>query len=247
MKFFLTALAFLLLLDARDAIPEPMVFDMIRPLSAKKGELEINTLVHAPFDAFNERTSQDPFGTGTSTYDHQSVEWAPEIEYALSDGFAVEFELPFEGTHLEAYKFGAQYTLGRPSDAYIHGLQFLYIPSATTTRTSAALLYLGGYRFNRSYSTLFMVGIKDDVLGSVKFQRTAVLANATFFKSFQSGVIIGFETNFSQQFTGSYAATMIPQVHYELTHAVELQAGYSLGVGTFAYEQALIFRGIYTF
>ena len=64
-------------------IPEPMVFDMIRPLTAKRGEVEVNTLV--------QRDLSGPRG---------EVEWAPEIEMAVADGFAVELELPLIDTRV---------------------------------------------------------------------------------------------------------------------------------------------------
>ena len=65
-------------------IPEPMVFDMVRPLGAQRGELEINTLAQRNLS-----------GSGSRT------EWAPEIEYAFMDGLAIEFELPFENSELK--------------------------------------------------------------------------------------------------------------------------------------------------
>lgn len=77
-------------------IPEPLMFDLVRGLGAKQGGLEINTLVHFPLNDFNGR----------------GVEWAPEIEYALFDGFAVEVEFPFENRDLEAFKLAVQWTIG---------------------------------------------------------------------------------------------------------------------------------------
>ncbi len=44
------------------SIPEPMVFDMIRPLGARRGELEANTLAQVNL-------------SGAS----RDVEWAPEV------------------------------------------------------------------------------------------------------------------------------------------------------------------------
>jgi hypothetical protein len=61
-------------------IPEPMVFDMVRPLGARRGELEVNVLGLVPL----KRDGGAP-----------AIEWAPEVEWAIRDGFAVEFELPF--------------------------------------------------------------------------------------------------------------------------------------------------------
>lgn len=89
-------------------IPEPMVFDLVRGLGAVQGEAEVNVLGVFPL-----RTS-DPHG----------VEWAPEIEAAVLDGLALEFELPLENTHPEAVKFAAQYAFGTAfNHHFIHGVQ----------------------------------------------------------------------------------------------------------------------------
>lgn len=37
--------------------------------------------------------------------DRDGIEWTPEVEHVPADGFAIELELPFENSHLEAYKF----------------------------------------------------------------------------------------------------------------------------------------------
>jgi hypothetical protein len=73
-------------------IPEPLMFDLVRGLGAKQGELEINTLAEFPLnDAYN-----------------RGVEWAPEIEYALFNNFAIELEFPMNNLELEAYKMAVQ-------------------------------------------------------------------------------------------------------------------------------------------
>jgi len=91
-------------------IPEPLMFDLVRGLGADKGELEINSLADFPLNKVSERF----------------IEWAPEIEYALFDGFAVEFEMPFENGDLEALKFAIQYTFGSSDNhRFIHGLQVI--------------------------------------------------------------------------------------------------------------------------
>lgn len=73
-------------------IPEPLNFDLVRGLGAKKGELEINTLAQFPFQNFS--------STG--------IDWAPEIEYALLDGFAIELEIPMNNGEFEAFKAAMQ-------------------------------------------------------------------------------------------------------------------------------------------
>ena len=66
------------------SVPEPLMFDLVRGLGAKKGELEINALADFPLNNTSSR----------------NVEWAPEVEYAVFDNLAVELELPFENFEL---------------------------------------------------------------------------------------------------------------------------------------------------
>jgi hypothetical protein len=49
------------------------MFDLVRGLGAKQGELEINSLTDFPLNNTSNR----------------SVEWAPEVEYALFNNFGV--------------------------------------------------------------------------------------------------------------------------------------------------------------
>jgi|688.fasta_scaffold151460_4 hypothetical protein len=93
--------------DDSPRIPEPMVFDLVRPLGAKRGEAEVNTLAVIPLNRNMGR-----------------VEWAPEVEFAIADGLAFEFELPFEEWSLKSYKTAGQITFGKAfNDSFIHGAQ----------------------------------------------------------------------------------------------------------------------------
>src|SRR5690606_10266294 len=62
--------------NAFNTFPEPMIYDLVRGLDAEAGELEINALVRIHPDRDGARLS-----------------YAPEVELALLDGFAVELEL----------------------------------------------------------------------------------------------------------------------------------------------------------
>ena len=73
-------------------ITEPMIFDMVRGLGAKKGEFEANVLAEILVDEYGDR----------------DIHWAPEVEFAVLDGFALELELPFVDGDTEAYKFAAR-------------------------------------------------------------------------------------------------------------------------------------------
>ena len=126
-------------------IPEPLLFDLMRPLHAKKGELEVNTL--------------GVISRGGKLH------WAPEVEYAVADGVAIELEFPFVNSHYESSKFGFQFRMGHNEKA-VHGFQFLTeIDASGDYRTALSALYLFGYRFNDKWSLLSMTGAQAVVGG----------------------------------------------------------------------------------
>ena len=100
--------------------PEPMVFDMVRGLGAEKGEVEVNTLVLVP----------------TSPV---AAWWAPEIEAAVVDNFALEFEVGLRNIDLEALKFAFQGTVAMKEGGKTgHGLQARVTSTAKPTAASSS-------------------------------------------------------------------------------------------------------------
>lgn len=227
-------------------IPEPMLFDLVRPLGARKGELEINTLAVFPWRAINRDLSRDPFGSGQTTRDREGIEWAPEIEYAFADGWAIEFELPFESSTLEAYKLALQGTFGTAFDNhYIHGFQWIVEPTTDWKRWNSTLLYLAGIRFDEKWSALLMFGGRMDLAGrnnAFTFER---LINATLFHEVNSYLTLGTEVNHAVGILGRYQTIVVPQLHYQLTRCIELQSGVGLGVFDEGSEQSFIMRAIW--
>lgn len=63
-------------------VPEPMVFDLVRPLGALKGTVEINSLGMIPLSRTIRKVdgATDPLGLVRRSPDRRGVEWAPEIE-----------------------------------------------------------------------------------------------------------------------------------------------------------------------
>lgn len=230
-----------------EAIPEPLLFDLIRPLDSKKGELEINTLFQKSYYDKTRLGSNDPFDTGATTRSHQQLEWSPEIEYALSDGFALEFELPAEGNHIEAYKFGGQYTFGKINTNYIHGVQILIESNREWKHFNSTVLYLGGYRFDEIFSTLFMIGGRTDLEGSQRSQNLEYLANGSIFAQLSHVLTIGLETNYAINQKGHHALSVVPQVHYEANRNIGIQTGIRFGRATQAKDNAFLLRVIYAF
>src|SRR5699024_7481241 len=126
-------------------IPEPMVFDLVRPLGASKGELEVNTLVQYDFVRHLLRLS-------------------PEIEYAFADGYAAEFE---SDTSVSGYKLTLQGTFSYPkSYHFIHGWQYMEEYYAEDKRYESTALYIFGYQFNEHWSMLNMTGVRRTALDS---------------------------------------------------------------------------------
>ncbi len=74
-------------------LPEPMVFDLVRGLGARAGELEANTLFMSPLRR-----------------GHAELAWAPEVAWAPIDDLALELELPVANMELEAVKLALQQT-----------------------------------------------------------------------------------------------------------------------------------------
>lgn len=191
-------------------IPEPMVFDMVRPLAAPRGELEANMLALFPIRA-----------------DGEEVDWAPEIEYAFADGFAIEFELPFQDSVLEGYKFGLQGTFGTfASKRAVHGFQYLGVVDRITGRLDNSLLYIAGVRYSERWSTLTMVGfnIPSDEPHPGERRDDALLVNHSLFNDLSDKTVVGVETNIRAGRRNTSWLVM-PQVHQRLSQSLMLQAG----------------------
>ncbi len=174
-------------------IPEPMVYDLVRPLGAEKGELEINSLFVRPF-----RQSAP-------------LEWAPEIEYTFARGYGVEFELPMEGAAMESWKAALQGTLGLThSQKTIHGWQALSERWRHEDHWKADLLYLAGTRWNRRWSTFTMLGPRMEAASSRRAWG-AVWNQSVFFHQSKK-LNIGFESNWSSPAARTGAWMAVPQV-----------------------------------
>ncbi|MFK4870464.1 hypothetical protein [Novosphingobium sp. ZW T3_23] len=186
-------------------VPEPMVFDMVRPLGAKAGELEVNTLAQ----------------TRLSGPD-RTVEWAPEIELAVADGFAVELELPFEGKRVTDYKVGLQGTFGTLAEGRgVHGVQYLGLYNRENARWESSALYLLGFRFDERWSMMAMAGLGD--VSSGRDGGGRLLLNHSTFYDLSEASRVGVEINFKSG--RGREALVMPQLHHKLGRNLSLQAG----------------------
>lgn len=123
-------------------IPEPLVFDLVRPLGARRGEIEVNTLFVQPL-------------TGRQ----RKLQWAPEVEIAFAEGHAIEFELPVEGVEVESYKLALQSKFpARRSPRFTHGWQGIVEKGRHDFAWDTSQLYVTGLRWHENWSMLSLHG-----------------------------------------------------------------------------------------
>jgi hypothetical protein len=161
--------------SSRLRIPEPMVFDLVRPLGAPKGELEVNTLFLA--------------GAG----DGSMLDWAPEVEYTFADGWGLELELPMQNSRVEAYKLGLQGKLpGLSTARTLQGVQVIVEWERDVRSTRVDLLHLFGWQVSPDWSVVAMNGVR-----RYPSPRTDLgyLGNYSLFRRFSSRLELGLETN----------------------------------------------------
>ncbi len=195
--------------EAAVHIPEPMIFDMVRGLGAKKGEFEANVLAEIPVDEYSDR----------------DIHWAPEVEFAVIDGFALELELPFVDGDIEAYKFAAQYTFGTAmSNHFIHGTQFIAEHLKGEDITELTFLYIPAGRIDETWSVVAMLGFRTEV-GGDSDDDTEGLFNLSLFADVGSELVIGVEMDYADGLEDESTLLFMPQVHYEMSDRWMIQAG----------------------
>jgi hypothetical protein len=212
--------------DTVPNIPEPMFFDLVRPLGARKGELEVNSLFVQPL-AGQERDFQ----------------WAPEAEYAVTDGVAIEPQVIFENGRLLGGQFTVQKTLGTLfRDKAIHGV-LARAEYLRPVRVSGEWLYLWGARINQKWSLFTIQGLRrDDFRGSGFFQ---ALVNPSVFYDVTKDVTIGLETNFAIGQKPKNVYRFIPQVHVKMPKNTSIQYGVGLAQTNRQFAPSMIARVIW--
>ncbi|MFQ3593644.1 MAG: hypothetical protein SNJ82_10755 [Gemmataceae bacterium] len=212
-----------------------MVFDLIRPLGVRRGELEVNVLGFVPLRRTRSKTPQFSFisGADQSTQKRPAFEWAPEIEYGVFYNFALEFELPLADGRVEAFKGAAQYTLGTAfNDHFIHGFQGILFIDRTNGAVSPTLLYLAALRFDPVYSLNVFIGFSHEFGGDNLINPTQIIIAPTLFAELSKQWTLGLEVNYLSELDGSASLLVMPQAHWNPTDKFSLQ----LGIGTRAQE-----------
>jgi hypothetical protein len=190
---------------AQVEIPEPMHFDLVRGLGAHAGELESNVLVSV-------RPRRGRFDRTT---------WAPEVEWAIRDGLAVELELPMVDRELHAFKAAVQWTAPSRWPRFVHGVQVIGEHMLDTRATELTALYLAGVRRGR-LSAFSMAGYMHttDVM-----EHSAIKLNPTVFADLSARVTVGLEGNVELGLDGSRGGLALGQVHVQVARRFRLQAG----------------------
>lgn len=189
--------------SAKD-VPEPMAFDLVRQLDARRGELEANVL------ATHRRWS-----TGSS------LEWAPEVEWAPARGFAIELELPMLERRLEAVKLAAQITLPvRRRGRFAHGVQ----AAAEMMLDGGEIvhgLYVVSVAASRRVGFVGMVGPR---LRTGRSMPVSLLLDGSVFVTPRRGPTLGLEVDWARG-PGYRDVSVLPQLHVDLGSRVRLQLG----------------------
>lgn len=196
-------------------IPEPLMFDLVRGLGAKQGELEINALAEFPLNDASDR----------------GVDWAPEIEYALFNNFAVELEFPFNNFDLEAFKVAFQWTIGSSkNNKFIHGIQVLGESYIHDDILELNFLYVPAYRFNEIWSTIGLFGLMLEYGSDTPENSYTIILNASVFADINENTVIGVELNntnstFQEIDDNNMELLVLPQLHYEFDRGFSFQFG----------------------
>ena len=197
------------------SIPEPLNFDLVRGLGAKKGELEVNVLADFPLNDASNR----------------GIEWAPEIEYALFNNFAIELEFPFNDSDLEAYKMAIQWTIGTSkNNKFIHGIQVIGEAYIHDEILELNFLYVPAYRFNEVWSAIGLFGIMLETGADKPDKNYTIILNASVFADLNKHTVVGLEINNTdptlQRIDDNKMELLIlPQAHYEFDNGFSFQFG----------------------
>ena len=218
-------------------VPEPQMFDLVDRLGARQGEQEIKTLAEFPLNNRSER----------------GVDWAPEIEYAVFDNFAVELEFPFNNLELEAFKTAIQWTIGSSkNNKFIHGVQILGEMYIHDDLTELNLLYVPAYRFNEIWSAIGLFGVMFEFGSDAAEKSQTVIINASVFADINEHTVVGVEVNntnamFQRIDDNEMDWFVLPQAHYEFDNGFSLQFGAGPRISDAGTDGSAVLRVIKTF
>lgn len=176
-----------------DGLHEPLFIDLVRPINSKQGDLEINSLCYN---------------------DGKKLMCAPEIEYVIADGTAVEFELPMEGRHVKEYKFAFQQRLKpiKKFQHYHHATQLIIQkPVHKNEHVTHKLFYISGVNI-KDFSIIAMNGFSNTK------NNTQIASNMAFYWNVSQKIAYGVEYNYEHN------TRITPQIKWHLPD-FEIQIG----------------------
>lgn len=187
-------------------IPEPMNFDLVRGLGARRGELETNVLVQV-------RPRRGRFGVTT---------WAPEVEWAFWDNLAIELELPMTDREVDALKAAFQWTMPSRATRFTHGLQIIgeYLLDAEATEVTA--LYLAGGRIG--HLAMFVMAGARVLLGG-ESRHEELLLNPSLYYDINEAFTVGVEGNIAWAVQNEWEGLALVQLHWQLARRFRIQIG----------------------
>ncbi len=191
--------------DRRLNIPEPMVYDLVRPLGVRQGEMEINAL--GDYNPYN-----------------GDMQWSPELEFGLSDDLAIEFELPFQDASHERYKIAIQQTLNVDvAQGTASGWQAFVDVNKHTKAVAVDATIIHAMQWGDQWSSLSMLGLRAHPLG--RSARSNFLLNNTVFYEVSEAVTVGLELNQEVSLGGTWRYRLTPQLHYDASQHYTVQMG----------------------
>lgn len=186
------------------SFPEPMVFDLMRGLDSKKGEMEVNSLF------FSDNT--------------HVINSSPEVEFAVADGFAFEIEMPIQNQQVEAYKIGSQLTLFN-GPRFQFGLQGIYEKFNHTEREDFYLTSIIDYQLSGRLFFVGIIGGRSAVYQGV-IDHNVFIMNLSLFYQIKDQLFIGVENDKNFYFVDRpVKVSTIPQVSLRINKVMRLQAG----------------------
>jgi hypothetical protein len=187
-------------------IPEPLLFDLVRNLGSRRGEMEANVIASTSFRR-----------TGTFS-------WGPEIEYAPVKGLGFEIEVPFIDGKIDALKFGSQLTVASFLARHLEvGVIGSYARSMQERGLDGFVGVVTGIRFSAHVQGMLIAG--PTVAREESRTSFGATLNPSLFYQLTRSFTFGVETG--HRFEPDQRTYVLPQLHVNPfdAFAMKVQAG----------------------